>query len=486
MKKVGLVIGLMAVIFFTGCEPIGKRPVSEDTIKADIEKYENFITEDQAEFNGFQITDRYTRMDDGSDRVVGVYSLKNDVMEVNGNFNFYYELYDDGWKLLAKEFEIDESTLSTKGVDIDTIINDAIEAGYDEVEYEEELECDNAWERKYLISTIEKDDFVSVKRYIEVMYKFEVYNMQWDCYNHDSAESTPIFNIDGSYEYYEAENGGDWKKARIKISDFEDATNTFMLYFEMTGNKEIMGESGSYKLADKPYQYIGTAQAYIEDEGDWSSAYPIHIDSEDEALDMDLRLYTDSFWFRFEGDDYYSLSGDLYRIDDFKEIDSKESGLENGGNNEIKKEKQTQLSKIDYSRYEGYNSIRVGTYEDTYGMTLNGEVFELNDVFWPETSGDCNLIYTFIDGYSSFSGCIYVPYKTCYYERFSADIFFEIYGDGALIYKNHDLNRNSVDPIYFDVDISGVREMKIVLNGVNSEDSLYRPEICMTKAVLHK
>lgn len=69
----------------------------------------------------------------------------------------------------------------------------------------------------------------------------------------------------------------------------------------------------------------------------------------------------------------------------------------------------------------------------------------------------------------------------------------KIYGDGILLYEAPSITQNTFDPISLSINVTGVRELKIVNFGVwNGNDSgniyfaSYHPMVCLAEMYLNK
>ena len=119
------------------------------------------------------------------------------------------------------------------------------------------------------------------------------------------------------------------------------------------------------------------------------------------------------------------------------------------------------------------------------GGTLYGE--------YSENEEDSFVVYYLNSNYRSFSAVLYRPYSTL-----SATVGWDewttvkIYADDDLIYEAPNFSQNDYYPVLFNLNVSGVRYLKIVMRGVlmwsTSDFGLYRytPRVCMADAVLQK
>lgn len=119
------------------------------------------------------------------------------------------------------------------------------------------------------------------------------------------------------------------------------------------------------------------------------------------------------------------------------------------------------------------------------GGTLYGE--------YSENEEDSFVVYYLNSNYRTFSAVLYRPYSTL-----SATTGWDewttvkIYADDNLIYEAPNFSQNDYYPISFNLNVSGVRYLKIVMRGVlmwsTGDFGLYRytPRVCMADAVLQK
>ena len=101
--------------------------------------------------------------------------------------------------------------------------------------------------------------------------------------------------------------------------------------------------------------------------------------------------------------------------------------------------------------------------------------------------------YDLKHNYSTLSGLIYRPYSSlsCDFEWTPATV--KIYGDDILLYESPSITQETYDTIEFTVDVTGVRNLKIVMRGVWGRETPgwvglvdYYPKACLTNLMLQK
>lgn len=158
-----------------------------------------------------------------------------------------------------------------------------------------------------------------------------------------------------------------------------------------------------------------------------------------------------------------------------------------------------ELLSLDYIQKGRY--IDVGTYgNDT---DVNGNQYDRNSIICP-SGGSLNTQYASNDdeaavsydlkhNYSTLSGLIYRPYSSlsCDFEWTPATV--KIYGDDILLYESPSITQETYDTIEFTVDVTGVRNLKIVMRGVWGRETPgwvglvdYYPKACLTNLMLQK
>ena len=131
--------------------------------------------------------------------------------------------------------------------------------------------------------------------------------------------------------------------------------------------------------------------------------------------------------------------------------------------------------------YDSSNMIY--PYED--GFSLRSDT--------PNTEDDSAITFMLNYQYSTLSGTVFRPYGTLSCEDWGGNYGrVIIYGDGSVIYRSNDITDSTWDPVPFTLDISGVRELKIVAVGRWVENSgdigIYErhPKVCLADLMLQK
>lgn len=102
-----------------------------------------------------------------------------------------------------------------------------------------------------------------------------------------------------------------------------------------------------------------------------------------------------------------------------------------------------------------------------------------------------NSAYFYLNAeYSTLTGIVYRPYQTlsCEYDWTKSPVA-EIYGDGVLLYSAPEFTMQSYDPVTFTLDVSGVKELRIFMEGGwrnNVLDYYYRPKLCFAEITIRK
>lgn len=143
-----------------------------------------------------------------------------------------------------------------------------------------------------------------------------------------------------------------------------------------------------------------------------------------------------------------------------------------------------------------HSKVSVGSYKATITEDVNGHSYAANTVIY--LSGDYRdeggyIIYYLGANYSKLSGVIYRPY--CSLEFDDSDwkngTTEKIYGDGVLLYTGPVVTQQAYEEYPFDIDVTGVRELKITLSGVGirrdgSGWGLPYPMVCMADLKLSR
>lgn len=142
--------------------------------------------------------------------------------------------------------------------------------------------------------------------------------------------------------------------------------------------------------------------------------------------------------------------------------------------------------------------ISISTNDAEIYQDLVGNKYKENNVFYPSggtlrteyASSEAEGTVTYdLDGmYSELQGTVYVP-RIARNANWARKTSFKIYGDGKVIYDAGSFNSGTREPIDFDVDVTGVKELKIVILGIYSTTKngvyTYHPKVCASNMVLY-
>lgn len=142
-------------------------------------------------------------------------------------------------------------------------------------------------------------------------------------------------------------------------------------------------------------------------------------------------------------------------------------------------------------------TMSVGTYHSDIYTDISGNTYSEKSVIypldWAETDDKGNVVYNLNYAFSTFTATIYRPYGYLSYpdEILPDRAAVRIYGDDVLLYEFMDPGP-AWEPFPIEVDVSGVRNLKIVVRGVwNRTTALIapadlQPRICLAEGVLQK
>ncbi len=233
------------------------------------------------------------------------------------------------------------------------------------------------------------------------------------------------------------------------------------------------------------------------------------------ACDVLLNVYSS---FNFEGEDLYDAEvTKVYSLWEAAVIDEAEEafgsekdyeaaiqvlqrcGLVTDAINEKIAEYQeyipVSLTSLSYTRKGSYMWMNLSSYS-SYCTDVSNNTYDSTTVICPgarDTSGDNTYVVYYLNAeYSTLTGTLYRPYCTL---KFDTDwtSTVQIYGDGVLLYETSEITSDTYEPLDFEVDITGVREMKIVMSGTLREAvsgwiGLYDdyPRVCAANLMLSK
>lgn len=157
------------------------------------------------------------------------------------------------------------------------------------------------------------------------------------------------------------------------------------------------------------------------------------------------------------------------------------------------------LTSLEYTQKASY--ISVGRAYDSDSKDVNGNQYDNNTVIHPtggelasqvaSTDDDAYVLYNLNFKYSTLAGTIYRPYRSLSSENeWNNATSVKIYGDDVLLYEAPNITKDTYDSIKFQIDITGVRNLKIVMRGVWAESTgwvgMYdrNPKVCMAEVTL--
>lgn len=123
-------------------------------------------------------------------------------------------------------------------------------------------------------------------------------------------------------------------------------------------------------------------------------------------------------------------------------------------------------------------------YPHVDGGALNSEV--------PEGEEDAYVVFNLNFQYSTLSGVVYRTYSSLSAKNWTTPTTVKIYGDDALLYEAPAFTADSYDNVPFTIDVSGVRNLKIVMLGRWGQSSgsvgltEWAPKVCMADLMLQK
>ena len=140
-----------------------------------------------------------------------------------------------------------------------------------------------------------------------------------------------------------------------------------------------------------------------------------------------------------------------------------------------------------------------GGYQHAYSEDVNGMKYDANTLLFPtnialvgglHNESLPNYVTYRLDGqYSQLSGKVYRTSATLESDESWRDGYVKIYGDGELLYESN-ITSNTNESYTISIDISGVNELKIVLEGLltcKDRDGLpiiKHPKVCMAEVIL--
>lgn len=157
------------------------------------------------------------------------------------------------------------------------------------------------------------------------------------------------------------------------------------------------------------------------------------------------------------------------------------------------------LTSLEYTQKSYY--IKIGDADSGEATDASGNVYNANTVIQPCPRNNKNspepedkyVVYNLNFEYSTLSGVVYRPYHALSADASNWDVntTVKILGDDVLLYEAPSITENTYDPIHFDVNVTGVRNLKIIVSGFWTEPSgwgfdMIYPRVCMAEVKLQK
>lgn len=118
-------------------------------------------------------------------------------------------------------------------------------------------------------------------------------------------------------------------------------------------------------------------------------------------------------------------------------------------------------------------------------VDVNGTRYDGSSTFLQSYDNglEAHVIYNLNFKYTTLTGVLCRPYRTVSHSDFAYErVRIEIYGDDILLYKAPTITKNTYDPIRFAIDVSGVRNLRIVIvHGWDAMPLVYISEVMLQK-----
>ena len=159
------------------------------------------------------------------------------------------------------------------------------------------------------------------------------------------------------------------------------------------------------------------------------------------------------------------------------------------------------LTDLDNTKKAQYIQIGVDSWEDDVYTDVNGNIYESSAVICPlgfylasqhaESDDEAFVEYNLGYQYSTLTGVVFRPYQTLSCpQMYSNATRVRIYGDDILLFESPDFSSDTYNPVSFNLDISNVRTLKIIVRGVWWDNNYgiytYYPLICVGEMMLQK
>ena len=167
---------------------------------------------------------------------------------------------------------------------------------------------------------------------------------------------------------------------------------------------------------------------------------------------------------------------------------------------EIKKYQEyapTLLKTFDPIKQSQY--IDVGVSDSDIYTDVNGNIYDRQAVIAPssqayrfaESESDGYVIYYLYGTYRNFDATLYRTYSSLSASEndWKRGTTVKIYGDDVLLYEGPQITKGTYEQYQIHLDVSGVRELKIVLLGIwcgSSSYKFYEPLIALANATIQK
>lgn len=159
------------------------------------------------------------------------------------------------------------------------------------------------------------------------------------------------------------------------------------------------------------------------------------------------------------------------------------------------------LTDLEYTKKTRYMDI--GSRNDEIMTDLQGNTYDGAHLIYPaggslasevaSTEDEAYVNYYLNAGYSKLTGVLYVPYKSLSCPKeWTVPTIVKIYGDKVLLFEAPAFTTDVIEPLSIEVDVTGVRELRIVMLGVWHEDTtwggLYSryPKVCAANFCVSK
>lgn len=161
------------------------------------------------------------------------------------------------------------------------------------------------------------------------------------------------------------------------------------------------------------------------------------------------------------------------------------------------------LSELEYTQLGKYLLVGGDNTPSDICLDVNETSYQGQMIIYPtggslstevaQSEDEAYVTYYVNQKYSTLTGTIYRPYGSLKSPKeWNRPTVCKIYGDDVLLYEGPNITKGTYDPIDFSVDITGVRELKIVVMGVWTTESTWAglydryPKICISNLMLQK